>query len=157
VSSVGAFRAHIRAIAEWRKNHFVDPGLPSAVLPLGWPGQAVGKGCLQLRERMGRASLGHVRKSELLKCVDPEALACLKRTATPEDYDPYRPIFFQGDPADALFPGQNGNVNVTQETEAGPVAIAHRRPGDAFGERLGACRRLEAGARLEPLINETGS
>jgi CRP-like cAMP-binding protein/Fe-S-cluster-containing dehydrogenase component len=94
-----------------------------------------------------RAFLGQVSKFELLQSVEPEALDFLKRTATLEDYEPYQPIFFQGDPADALFLVQNGNVNVTQETDAGPVAIAHLRPGDVFGE--GAL--LNAGDRRQAL------
>jgi CRP-like cAMP-binding protein/Fe-S-cluster-containing hydrogenase component 2 len=81
-----------------------------------------------------RAFVGQVSKFEFLKSVEPEALDFLKRTATLEDYEPYEPIFFQGDPADALYLVQNGNLNVTQETETGPVAIAHLRPGDIVGE-----------------------
>jgi len=34
----GAFAARSELVHEWRKFLFVDPGLPAALLPLGWPG-----------------------------------------------------------------------------------------------------------------------
>jgi phenylacetic acid degradation operon negative regulatory protein len=35
-----AFRAQIRLVQEWRRFPFLDPGLPTALLPATWPGAA---------------------------------------------------------------------------------------------------------------------
>ena len=38
--SRAAFAARFRLVHEWRKFLFDDPGLPAALLPAEWPGQA---------------------------------------------------------------------------------------------------------------------
>ncbi|MGH1550545.1 PaaX family transcriptional regulator C-terminal domain-containing protein [Leifsonia poae] len=55
-----AFALWIRALDEWRVIPYRDPGLPSAELPVGWPGADSAVLFRRLRERLEDRAVAHV-------------------------------------------------------------------------------------------------
>lgn len=47
-----AFAAHVRAITQWRRLVYLDPGLPLDLLPAGWVGVEAGRLFADLHERL---------------------------------------------------------------------------------------------------------
>jgi phenylacetic acid degradation operon negative regulatory protein len=56
-----AFTDYVRAIADWRRLPFLDPGLPPEVLPPDWPGGRAAWVYFSLLERVDGPALEHVR------------------------------------------------------------------------------------------------
>ncbi len=56
-----AFADYVRALHEWRKTPYLDPGLPTELLPDGWPGTTAGELFRALRERLEEPARRHVR------------------------------------------------------------------------------------------------
>ncbi len=70
-----AFATRSRLVHEWRRFLFLDPGLPDAVLPPGWPGH-------RAAELFDRAA------GELLPASDRYVELCLGRTSAPTTKEP---------------------------------------------------------------------
>ena len=51
-----AFAAHVRAITQWRRLVYLDPGLPLDLLPEGWIGVEAGRLFAELHERLEPAA-----------------------------------------------------------------------------------------------------
>jgi phenylacetic acid degradation operon negative regulatory protein len=55
-----AFADYIRALTAWRRLPFLDPGLPTEVLPAGWNGLRADQAFAALRERLADPARAHV-------------------------------------------------------------------------------------------------
>ena len=56
-----AFTDYVRAIADWRRLPFLDPGLPPELLPPDWPGDRASWVYFSLLERVDGPALEHVK------------------------------------------------------------------------------------------------
>ncbi|HTE20641.1 MAG TPA: cyclic nucleotide-binding domain-containing protein [Armatimonadota bacterium] len=81
-----------------------------------------------------RAMLEELRKAAFFQGLAAPELEEIRDIGTLESFDPYQPVFFQGDPADALYIVVNGTVTVVEETQEGPLPLAWVREGQTFGE-----------------------
>jgi phenylacetic acid degradation operon negative regulatory protein len=61
LSPRSAFRHYISVVAEWRRLPFLDPGLPTELLPEGWEGDRARWIYFSLIARIDRAALRYVR------------------------------------------------------------------------------------------------
>lgn len=57
-----AFADYVRALTQWRRLPFLDPGLPVELLPHGWPGTRAADLFESLRQRLHEAAERHVRE-----------------------------------------------------------------------------------------------
>ncbi|MGH8839064.1 MAG: PaaX family transcriptional regulator, partial [Jiangellaceae bacterium] len=55
-----AFGDWVRALTAWRRLPYLDPGLPSEVLPFGWQGTEAAEVFFALRERLAEPAHDHV-------------------------------------------------------------------------------------------------
>jgi phenylacetic acid degradation operon negative regulatory protein len=60
-SDAGAFAAYVRALTDWRRLPFLDPGLPAELLPEHWPGSQAAEVFEQLRARLDAPARRHAR------------------------------------------------------------------------------------------------
>lgn len=59
-SAERAFADHLRLVDAWRELPYLDPGLPDALLPAGWPGREAVALFAQLHGRLAPAAAAHV-------------------------------------------------------------------------------------------------
>ncbi len=81
-----------------------------------------------------RAMLAQLRDTWLFADLRPEELRSLAAVATLEQFEPYEPLFFQGDTPDALYVVLNGHVSVVEEREGELVPVAWVGDGETVGE-----------------------
>jgi Fe-S-cluster-containing dehydrogenase component/CRP-like cAMP-binding protein len=81
-----------------------------------------------------RAMLAQLQQTTFFQGLVESELDAICEAGTLETFEPYQPLFFQGDAADGLYILLNGAVAVVQETEAGPLPLAWKRAGDTVGE-----------------------
>jgi hypothetical protein len=55
-----AFADYVRALTDWRRLPFLDPGLPAELLPPGWPGARATEVFGALRARLAGPARAHV-------------------------------------------------------------------------------------------------
>jgi len=60
-AGVAAFADYTLSIFHWRKFPYLDPGLPTELLPAGWPGYRAAELFSAVRARLEPAALEHVR------------------------------------------------------------------------------------------------
>jgi phenylacetic acid degradation operon negative regulatory protein len=60
-SAETAFTAYVPMLTEWRRLPYLDPGLPLAHLPAGWPGIAAAEVFAQLDDRLRARAAEHAR------------------------------------------------------------------------------------------------
>jgi phenylacetic acid degradation operon negative regulatory protein len=58
---LAAFTDHVDALTSWRRMPFLDPGLPSDLLPARWHGARAAELFARLHRRLSGPALGHVR------------------------------------------------------------------------------------------------
>jgi phenylacetic acid degradation operon negative regulatory protein len=56
-----AFADHVRALTAWRRMPYLDPGLPTELLPRDWRGRRAADLFFRLHERLSGPALRHVR------------------------------------------------------------------------------------------------
>lgn len=71
---------------------------------------------------------------ELFAGLESDEFRDLCRRGTLETFFQYEPVFFKGDPADALYVILNGTVTLTDEREDGTSPAGWLHAGDMFGE-----------------------
>jgi phenylacetic acid degradation operon negative regulatory protein len=59
-SDAAAFADYVRALTDWRRLPFLDPGLPAELLPPGWPGARAAEVFGALRARLSGPARAHV-------------------------------------------------------------------------------------------------
>jgi phenylacetic acid degradation operon negative regulatory protein len=57
-----AFTDYVRALTDWRRLPYLDPGLPAALLPDGWAGIAAADVFFALRSRLAAPARAHVHR-----------------------------------------------------------------------------------------------
>ena len=55
-----AFADYVHTLTAWRRLPYLDPGLPSELLPAGWPGQEAADVFFALRDRLADAAHDYV-------------------------------------------------------------------------------------------------
>ncbi len=80
------------------------------------------------------AMIGQLRKTSFFGGLEVAELESIRDIGTLESFEPYEPIFFQGQEADALYVVLNGTMLVVEETARGPRPIAWVRTGETVGE-----------------------
>lgn len=55
-----AFACYLSALSQWRRLPFLDPGLPSELLPAGWSGRRAAELFLELTSRLEGPALRHI-------------------------------------------------------------------------------------------------
>lgn len=78
--------------------------------------------------------LDQLRNSAFFSGLSSEELEQIREIGSLESFLPYEPVFFQGDPADALYLVVNGTLTVVEEEESGPRPLAWVREGESVGE-----------------------
>lgn len=68
-----AFRHYVPMLTQWRRLPYLDPGLPSELLPADWNAVGARQIFQQLHEVLAAPSLGHVRTVTGLEAVPAEA------------------------------------------------------------------------------------
>ena len=57
-----AFGDYVRALTDWRRLPYLDPGLPAELLPDGWAGVRAADVFFALRSRLAEPASAHVRR-----------------------------------------------------------------------------------------------
>ncbi len=109
-------------------------------------GSATFKGLIQEVYREHRV-LAALRQAPLFNSLLDPDLAEIARITELASLEPYEPLFFQGDPAEALYLVIEGRLNVVQETASGPLPVGMLGAGEMVGEvallrAAGSDRRL---------------
>jgi phenylacetic acid degradation operon negative regulatory protein len=60
-SDAAAFATYVKALTDWRRLPFLDPGLPAELLPARWPGTQAADLFGRLRARLDQPAQRHVR------------------------------------------------------------------------------------------------
>jgi phenylacetic acid degradation operon negative regulatory protein len=64
VDDLVAFADHVRTLTGWRRIRYLDPGLPSELLPEDWPGTRASELFFGLHDLLSGPALRHVRTTE---------------------------------------------------------------------------------------------
>ncbi len=75
-SASAAFRDYVSLVAEWRRLPFLDPGLPTEVLPEGWEGEKAKWIYFALIGRIDELALGYVKSTASHAPAAPACCSC---------------------------------------------------------------------------------
>jgi len=81
-----------------------------------------------------RAMLSQLQSTSFFRDLEAPELEAVRDIASLETFEPYEPVFYQGDEADAVYIVLNGTMCVVQSTPDGPIPIAWVRSGEVVGE-----------------------
>jgi len=75
-----------------------------------------------------------LERAELFRCLDPAQLARVREQLRERPFERLRPLFFEGDPAEALWVVQRGRVRLFKTSASGrTTTLETLGPGQLFG------------------------